>query len=199
MRRPSTNLALRISAARFAYEIFSRLSPPFRKKRAAFLQLDLRRNATHYLFIIPGTSENFKRFFEPYACSIMLLVHSRKGKENANKERRISLLGEAGRMSYPGKPRFWHEAQSPGRRFQNSTCFCWGNFPHYMSQIVFLGKAHAVAFESRGLLGKRLLNLKSIGRFHEFSAPFRYILSRSSLPAAVRNTRSRKLRIADGV
>ena len=154
-------------------------------------------HATYLLY--QGRAKISNVFFEPYACSIMLLVHSRKGKENANKERRISLLGEAGRTSYPGKPRFWHEAQSPGRRFQNSTCFCWGNFPHYMSQIVFLGKAHAVAFESRGLLGKRLLNLKSIGRFHEFSAPFRYIQSRSSLPAAVRNTRSRKLRIADGV
>ncbi len=41
-------------------------------------------------------------------------------------------------------------------------------------------------------------NLKqAAGTAHGFSAPFRYMLSSSAVPAAVRNTRSRKLSITE--
>jgi len=55
------NPDLRISAARFDYEVvFSLLFP--QKKRAAFLQLDLRRNATRCELILSNCFEHFKCF-----------------------------------------------------------------------------------------------------------------------------------------
>ena len=63
--RKSTNPDLRIPATRFAYEVFVHfhISHPISwKERVAFLQLDLRRNATRYDTIIADSLQFFNGF-----------------------------------------------------------------------------------------------------------------------------------------
>ena len=51
------------------------------------------------------------------------------------------------------------------------------------------GKVLEFALKPCWLLDKRLLNLDIVGRFYGSSSPFKYILSRSFVPAEARNTR----------
>ena len=62
MRKSIKNPDLRISATRSVYELF-------RKKRAAFLQPDLRRNATRCRLIIADSDGNFKCFLNDFGLS----------------------------------------------------------------------------------------------------------------------------------
>ncbi len=66
MHKARSYLGLRISATRFAYEVFFHFPSltHFYKKACGNLQPDLRRNATRCMRIIADLEENFKCFLK---------------------------------------------------------------------------------------------------------------------------------------